>query len=412
MIPIPQISYVYSPFPLISLQRYLILLFAVDISSIDDRDSTKETESTARVNSIVAQWTSLPLPLPLSSKSNNPQLQNKPPYLSTKPNTSPSLSRRNSQSASLTSLKTSGSFKQLGNAEVPGERYVNSVSHIRPLMKKPNSLFVAVPILMKRSFRNLTRQPLFMISRIMQAIAYALILSIYYTPLKNDQMSVQNRIGLLYMVISSVFVGMLNGTAFFPPERNVFYRENADGSYSSLSFYLMYTIGEIPFDAFMSIIFSAVMYLLIGIEFFWDRYCMFTFVVFLLIFSGESIGAVLNLFVYDVGLANALTSSILSFFGIMAGFVTNSMLHFLDGINTISILKYAAQVISIDHFEGLTFTCETDYCQFRTGEDVLRSYGFSKSGYWPAFGAMIGCAIGYRVLGGLVLRFSKKRYAQ
>jgi len=118
------------------------------------------------------------------------------------------------------------------------------------------------------------------------------------------------------------------------------------------------------------------------------------------------------LFIYDVGLANALTSSVLSFFGIMSGFVTSSLLYVLAGINTISILKYAAHVMCVDHFEGLTFTCEADYCPYRTGDDVLASYGFSKSGYWPAFGAMIGCAVGYRLLGWVVISFTQKKYAQ
>eukprot|EP00026_Physarum_polycephalum_P000722 Phypoly_transcript_00723.p1 GENE.Phypoly_transcript_00723~~Phypoly_transcript_00723.p1 ORF type:complete len:1358 (+),score=194.06 Phypoly_transcript_00723:83-4156(+) len=391
--------------------------FLLDVTSIDSRDSQQEAESSARVHSIVAQWTSLPL-LPSSKsgdryKSGGPRSYEKSPYVNSKPKPeNPSGSASSSLLASA-----SGSFRKLlasreNLEENTTNEFVNSVSYIRPLMKKPNSVFVAVPILIKRSFRNMTRQPLFMLSRVMQAIAYALILAIYYTPLGYDQMGVQNRIGLLYMVISSGMVGMLNSTAFFPPERNVFYRENADGSYSSLSFYLMYTITEIPYDIFMAISFSSVMYFLVGIDFVWDRFSMFSFIVFLCIFSGESIGAVLNLFIYDVGLANALTSSVLSFFGIMSGFVTSSLLYVLAGINTISILKYAAHVMSVDHFEGLAFTCDADYCPYRTGDDVLASYGFSKSGYWPAFGALIGCAVGYRFLGWIVISFTKKKYAQ
>lgn len=127
------------------------------------------------------------------------------------------------------------------------------------------------------------------------------------------------------MALSVTMVGMLNGTAFcmfpfsfvlfkilnsyssfyflVPPERNVFYRENADGSYSSLSFYLMYTLwytssplffstinnefSEIAYDIFMAISFSSVMFFVIGMEFQWDVFSMFCFIMFLMIFTGS-----------------------------------------------------------------------------------------------------------------------------
>ena len=123
---------------------YLLIYCSVDITSIDDRDTEKEAESTARVKSIVTQWTSLPLPL-LSPKPISARPNVKPSYISSKPGPSPTpplssplVKSTTSPSSSSLLLSTpprspnSMSFRDLLATSV---EYVNSVSHLRPLMK-------------------------------------------------------------------------------------------------------------------------------------------------------------------------------------------------------------------------------------------------------------------------------------
>lgn len=85
----------------------------------------------------------------------------------------------------------------------------------------------------------------------------SVILCIFYARLGSDYVySLQDRVGLLYEFTALIFVGMLNCIAVFPSERNVYYREAADGAYSAASFLLTYTALEIPCELLSSLLFT------------------------------------------------------------------------------------------------------------------------------------------------------------
>lgn len=101
-------------------------------------------------------------------------------------------------------------------------------------------------------------------------MAFAVIMTVCFLRIDNDQIGVQNKLGFLYEVLSLLFVGQLNSIAMctlsFPPalgmqaaanifrpslvpgERNVFYRERTDGLYGTVTFLLSYMSIEVPFD--------------------------------------------------------------------------------------------------------------------------------------------------------------------
>jgi hypothetical protein len=76
------------------------------------------------------------------------------------------------------------------------------------------------------------RQPGVLVRRTMQGILFGVIMCCFFTRLPTDgsPASVQNRIGLMYELLTLIFVGMLNCIAVFPAERNVYFRESADGA--------------------------------------------------------------------------------------------------------------------------------------------------------------------------------------
>jgi hypothetical protein len=51
----------------------------------------------------------------------------------------------------------------------------------------------ALPIVLRRSFINLKRQPTLMISRISQGLFFGFILALFYAPLSDDQGTVDSR---------------------------------------------------------------------------------------------------------------------------------------------------------------------------------------------------------------------------
>jgi hypothetical protein len=118
-------------------------------------------------------------------------------------------------------------------------------------------------------------------ARMLQILAFGSILACYYTRLGSDQNSIQDRLGLIQQCTALLFVGILNNIAVFPDERNVFYREFTDGSYTTLPFFLSYSIYEIIFELIASFGFSALLIYLIGMQDQFEIYIMCMYCVFM-----------------------------------------------------------------------------------------------------------------------------------
>lgn len=139
----------------------------------------------------------------------------------------------------------------------------------------------AFPLLVRRAFTNVVRSSSMTTARLTQVgisisglylkfyqvTGFGFVLMLFYTRLGYDFFSIQNRIGLLYEAITPLlFVGMLNCIAvcmfnvvvsvaltvtIVPTERNVFYRERADGAYSSWAFLASYMAKYVTYFWFL-----------------------------------------------------------------------------------------------------------------------------------------------------------------
>jgi hypothetical protein len=179
-------------------------------------------------------------------------------------------------------------------------------------LSKPD--YVALPLLLSRSFLNLIRQPHLFYTRVYQSLFFALILCAFYAPIGNDQNSIQNRIGNLYELTALCFIGMLNCVDIFPTERNVFYREYVDGIYSSRSFILSYFLIAIPIIGLGSLIFSFFMTYAVGLNASPKALFGFTYVLWCFLFVGECLGVLFCSAFSHVGFSLNLCSAAISFF--------------------------------------------------------------------------------------------------
>ena len=112
---------------------------------------------------------------------------------------------------------------------------------------------IAFPVLFSRSILNTRRQPILVFSRIMQVVSLGVIQALFYARQGNGQVSVQNKIGVIQQTLAIFFVGyfitimfsLLNCVAVFPAEKNILFRERADGIYSVDSYFLAYCLIEV-----------------------------------------------------------------------------------------------------------------------------------------------------------------------
>ncbi len=161
-------------------------------------------------------------------------------------------------------------------------------------------------------------------------LAFGVILTLFFAPMRHDQRYVRNFNGLAYEITAMVFVGMLNSLAFYPPERNLFYRysiilstslpisireltpyhsdfknlyrEYADGASSIETFFLSYLTLEVPFEIISSLLAALLVHQAVGgMNQTGESFFVLTYVIFMYLNAGESLGILFCSFVYVVG---------------------------------------------------------------------------------------------------------------
>ncbi|KAJ3314352.1 hypothetical protein HDU76_002431 [Blyttiomyces sp. JEL0837] len=257
-------------------------------------------------------------------------------------------------------------------------------------------------------------QPGLMASRIMQVVAYAVILAMYFSRLGHDQASVTSRIGLFQQVGALIFIGMLNNLSVFPQELALFRYERQDGSYSVDSFFWTYTVNEMPFEIIGSLIFGVLAYFAIGVQ---VNLFVMAFVSFAYVSAGESIGLSFCSFISQPGFSVQIMSALISIMSIMQGFLSINMPVFLSAVNYASMARWSARATAALEFDSLAFSCPTittangtidaPTCMYHTGDDVLSLFGFP-SGYYAFYTSILGtfvCLVVYRAAAYAVMKW-------
>lgn len=289
------------------------------------------------------------------------------------------------------------------------------------------SFFTAARLLTKRTYANLFRSP-DAFTRVIQAFSLGFLISICWLRLSNDQYGIQNRVGFLYQSLSLPFIGLLNAVTIctlfdtctfidliceVPTERNVFYKERSDGMYGTGVFYFAYQAVELPLNLFGACLFSVISYFVLGMRTDPGSFFLFTFIIFLLLVQGETFGIMMCGLIYNAELATSVASVFVSIFGIMAGFLrpVSSLPWVLRVLNYALVFQYSAEILGINEFKGMTFTCDDSQrlpdgsCPISTGDQVLDIYTFDPSREWIYLGILCALVVSYRFVAYVVLKY-------
>jgi len=318
--------------------------------------------------------------------------------------------REQATRSKVRSLITSWSSGDFMSAIDPTE--ISTPAQLGSLVRKPSTFISAYPILVYRAFINFRRQPPLLIARIMQVIGLAIILTLFFAPLKHDYYSVQTRLGFIQEFCAFYFVGMLQNVAIYPSERDVFYREHDDGTYSVSAFFVQYLTLEIPFEIFTSFIFAILVDLAAGLPRTTQLFFVCFFNCFCIVSCGESLGIMFNTLFEHTGFAVNLTSVFLSVAQFMSGVLSINMPRFLQGVNYLSPIRYAIRNLAPYSLKGIVFHCTNAQklpdgtCPVTTGLQVLKLYDLDTN---PAvnIAALGACTVVYRLLAYVLLRIKR-----
>ncbi|KAJ6083401.1 hypothetical protein N7467_007536 [Penicillium canescens] len=282
------------------------------------------------------------------------------------------------------------------------------------LKRQMLSFRITFPLVLHRSFINFWRQPPLIMARLMQIPGIAIIMALFFAPLKNNYEAVQSRMGFIQEFAALYFVGMLQNIAIYPSERDVFYREEADNCYSASTFLLSYTTIEIPFEILSSLIFGALAAYADNLHRSITMFLVSAFNCFCIISCGESVGIMFCTLFSHVGFAVNVTSVLLSISTILGGVMSLNVNDVLQGINHLSPIKYAIANLAPYSLAGQVFSCEDSQrlvggaCPVGSGEQVLRLYNLDKDGPMNVM-ALGVCTLVYRVVAYAFLKGMRSR---
>ncbi|XP_059262197.1 ATP-binding cassette sub-family G member 5 isoform X2 [Mustela nigripes] len=218
-------------------------------------------------------------------------------------------------------------------------------------------------VLLRRVTRNLMRNKLAVMMRLVQNLIMGLFLIFYLLRVPSDVLkgAVQDRVGLLYQLVGATpYTGMLNAVNLFPVLRTVSDQESQDGLYQKWQMLLAYVLHALPFSVLATMIFSSVCYWTLGLYPEVARFGYFSAALLAPHLIGEFLTLVLLGMVQNPNVVNSIVA-LLCIAGILvgSGLVRNTeeMSIPLKIFSYFTFQKYCSEILIVNEFYGQNFTC-------------------------------------------------------
>ncbi|KAF4450554.1 hypothetical protein F53441_6334 [Fusarium austroafricanum] len=374
--------------------------FALDMITIDLQQEGRELESRKRVQNLIDHW---------KEESSSPKTE-KLAGIREEDETQKDTPEQIDSSPEGTTLPPSPAQRRSFN-----KANLSTPAELGALIRKRAPITTSLPLLLHRAIINTYRQPELIVARLMQVIGLALVLALFFAPFDNDYYSVQNRMGFVQEIGAFYFVGMLQNTAIYPNERDVFYREDDDGVYSVHAFLASYTILEVPFEIISCMIFGVLGVIAVDLPRTATLYFVSVFACFGIVSCGESLGIMFNTLFGHTGFAVNIMGVFLALANTMAGILSIDMPKLFKAFNYLSPIRYGTRAVAPYSLRGIEFTCnqeqrlENGKCPIETGQEVLELYHFDVD---PVVNVacLAACVVVYRLLAWGLLKIARTHW--
>ncbi|KAF2007261.1 hypothetical protein P154DRAFT_479984 [Amniculicola lignicola CBS 123094] len=252
-------------------------------------------------------------------------------------------------------------------------------------------------ILSKRTWRNLYRNPLLMLTHYAIAIVLAVFLGYLFYGLTDDIKGFQNRLGLFFFVLALFGFSALTILTVFSPERLLFTRERAKGYYSPISYFAAKVLFDIvPLRLIPPIVLGVIVYPMTGLIPAWSEF--FKFILFLALFNLAAAGIFLFIGIVfrNTGVANLIGILVMLFSLLFSGFFLNkeSIPAAAKWLQSLSIFHYAFEGLIVNEVKYLSLIDHKYGLDIEVpGSAILSSFGFNTQALWAdaiSLGAFAG----------------------
>uniref|UniRef100_A0A8C7NXW8 Broad substrate specificity ATP-binding cassette transporter ABCG2 n=1 Tax=Oncorhynchus mykiss TaxID=8022 RepID=A0A8C7NXW8_ONCMY len=280
-----------------------------------------------------------------------------------------------------------------------------------------SSFFTQLHWVLGRTFRNLALNPQTSVAQLGITIFLALIVGAIFFGVKDNQSGIQNRIGALFFITTNQCFSTLSAAELFITERKLFVHEYISGYYRVSVYFLSKILSDIiTLRTIPAIVFSCVVYFMIGFKTTPAAFFIFMFTVTLVAYTATAMTMAISADQSVVAMANIFMTISFVFMMIFSGLLVNlpSIMNWLAWLKYLSIPRYGLTVstsVSHNFLIDLVKCCHTVLIRLMcTGEQYLDYLGieYTTWGLWENHVALAIMTLIFLVIAYLKLRFIKK----
>ena len=284
------------------------------------------------------------------------------------------------------------------------EQRIDDINSMQlPEMKRMKGRPLGFYEVYKRLLTSDRRDPSQIIGQLFAKIFFALLIGSIFFDVKNNQRGIRDKSGVLFFVITSQAMSLMDYLIQFIEERTIMRRETGKGLYTVASYYFAYMLHSIPFLLFYPLLYLAIAYPMLNLR--------SGFVHFLCMYACMALTTLVSQGLYysvatispNLTIAQILTPICLVILMIFTGFFIqkSNLIGFWLWAYYLSFMRYAFELTMINQFEGLELYCSPnefvgDICPITTGDQYLSSLEITSS-VLVNFFVLIAFLIGFNI---------------
>ena len=269
----------------------------------------------------------------------------------------------------------------------------------------------------QRTLRNVYRNPTLVAMQTFVTTFFAILVGLIYLKVDTTcDAGIANRRGAIFFIVTNQVMSNLSAIELFLKERVLFIHENASGYYHVSTYFLAKLICDlIPLRLIPSVLFSTIVYFMIGFQQTVEKFFIFYFGIFCTTICGAAICFFFSASVQVFGIANLLTAMSFVLMMVFGGFLVklSSVVDVLSWIKWVSLFRYSINIITINEFNGLNFTMTENgppnaskvICPDMQGLDIIHQSNIDYETDWDLWKNFVA-------LGSMILIFFTLAYVQ
>ena len=312
--------------------------------------------------------------------------------------------RRRSVDASTTSAlaATSETESELGRKERVASESARS------------QFWVPFKLLLFRTWREQTRDVATLTIKYAMNTFFCLLFGVVYLRMRRDQISIQDRTGILFFqAMNQAFGSAIGISKIIPQQLKVVSRERAARMYTPLPYFLSTFLVTLPLELAPGIIYGTVLYFMTALREGFSHYLVYIGVMLLENFAGIGLGMCLSASFNSVEMAPQLAPAFVILFLMFSGFFLNesNVPVFLIWLRELSFIRYAFQALCVNEFAGAEFSCDpstTATCI--DGDEHLDRLKFDDVRIWENCLILFGMIVGFNALALAIIYYRQPKY--